>query len=116
MAQIALEGIEFNVQHGLYELEKNTVGLYCVDIYIFLKNKSLSNSDKIADTVDYEKVYQICAQRMNKPVNLLETLAINIASDIKQKLLKKGKVKVRISKMNPPFPHVVQRSYVEYKI
>ena len=114
MARLALEGMEFYAFHGYYKEEQLSGGKYTVDVYIKLPSKKSGSSDQLTDTVNYEDVYRIAKEVMDKPVNLIEHLAHTILHRIKDELEVKTRVKVRVRKHNPPIKGVVDQAFIEF--
>jgi len=113
MGLIALEGMRFYAYHGFYEEEQVTGNDYIVDIYITTNFSKASAEDDLYSTVNYETVYFICKNEMNKPKKLLETLGANILLRLKYQFPNLQAVKLRIRKSNPPLGGRVAAAYIE---
>ena len=85
-------------------------GKYQVDVYIDYPFEG--NADQLERTANYETVYRLVAQRMHVPVKLIEHLAELMLADL-QAAFPQAKLKVRVSKFQPPVGGVVGRAYVE---
>ena len=114
MARIGIEGMEFNALHGLYAIEEKVRSLFILDLYIEFDDSLMVNSDKIADTIDYNILYEVCKKHMGQSVNLLETIAKNICQEIRDTLVPVGKISIKVAKTNPPFSNVVKKTFVEF--
>lgn len=91
---IKLTGIKAEGKHGANPGEQDSPQLFIVDVKVKLD----VNSDELDQTVDYEELVNIAkAQVENNSYNLIETLAYNLATDIK-KLDKIDKVSVKVHK------------------
>jgi 7,8-dihydroneopterin aldolase/epimerase/oxygenase len=113
MNTIALEGMRFWAQHGFYDEERILSGWYSVDIYVTTNFKKAATEDELGDTINYEIVYLVTKFQMAKPVRLIETVAYNILSEIKHKFGDIQKMRIRITKHNPPMVGDVTAAIVE---
>jgi len=114
MWTIALEGIAFYAFHGFYESERRIGGNYVVDIYIHTE-LAIGENDLLQNTMDYQEIFAICAERMQVPVKLIETLAYSIAADLEAKFPWAQGCKVRIAKCTPPMPGKIKQAVVEFE-
>lgn len=110
---IVLEGMEFRSSIGYYQEERNMKGEFTVDVRIWTDLSGSGLSDDLNETINYETVYKFCTNIMSGEYDLLETVAYAIASEIKNQWPDINKVKVRVSKWNPPLQGKVRRSFVE---
>ncbi len=114
MSIIALEGMEFYSYHGYYDEEQSFGGKYLVDIYLTTDLDSLMDmSDNLEETINYEQVYAICKEIMTIKTRLIETVAYRIINRILGLSNSIQKVRIRVSKLNPPLLGKVARTYVE---
>lgn len=101
-ARIGLEGLEFHAFHGVYPHERESGNWFEVDITVEAEITSAALHDDLSGTVNYETLYRIVKDEMEKPSKLLETVAHHIAEDVLQELPAALNVTLRISKINPP--------------
>ena len=97
---IELKQLRFFAYHGLYEEEKKIGAEFEVNLAV-----SFSPSDKITaldETVNYEKLYQLLKEEMQKPRDLLETLAMEIAQAIHLAFSQIKKIGISITKLHVP--------------
>jgi dihydroneopterin aldolase len=113
MSLIAIEGMEFYASIGYYSEERMARGKFSVDAYIDLDTSVAAGSDALQDTVNYERLYDICAEKMKGEYDLIETVAHEIAQVIISQWPHIEKVKIRVVKWNPPLPGSVNRTFVE---
>lgn len=113
MGKVALEGIEFHAYHGVFSEEKKLGNRFTVDIKVDTNFKEAMLKDRLKDTVDYYKLYQIAKSHMQEPVKLLEHLAHLMIQDILKVYPNLNSVKVVIKKHNPALGGVVNYSVVE---
>ncbi len=100
MITIHLNHIHFHAFHGLYEEEKILGNDYIIDASVHFKEKDLITS--IDKTINYVSIYNIIKTRMEIPALLLETVVMDIGSEIYKHFPNIGSVKISIKKMHPP--------------
>jgi dihydroneopterin aldolase len=113
--QIILENIEFFAYHGYYDEEQKIGNKYTVDICVEADLSKAAQSDKLADTINYEKLYQVVAEEIAKPTRLLEHIAQRIINSTFQKFGQVDSIKVCIAKHNPPVGGVCGKAKVILK-
>lgn len=114
-ANIALIGMEFYAFHGYYEFERRVGSRFTLDVEVSI-DKFQDPTDRIEKTVNYEDIYQISAHFMAKKYKLLESVAFDIASEIKLRFEQVIRVKVKLSKINPKLPGKVGAARVELEL
>jgi len=113
VGKIILEDIEFFAFHGHYTEEKQTGGRFLVNLEIDADIEIAGKTDNLDDTFDYQLAYNIVNGEMQVPSALLEHIAGRIIDKL---LLSSGRirsVKVKVSKMNPPFGGNVKAVSIE---
>jgi dihydroneopterin aldolase len=100
--KVALEGLEFHAYHGVYPHERNSGNWFEVDISVETDFTEGASKDELSGTVNYEILFQIIKEEMEKPSKLLETVAEKIISDVLRELPAALQVDLKISKINPP--------------
>lgn len=114
MFTIHLYNLKFFSYHGLHEEERILGSEYEVNADI-----GFTHSEKIISihqTVDYVTAYQVIKKQMDMPVHLLETLAQNIAEEIKVIDERIHSVIIRIKKISPPITSFCGNVGVTYSI
>ena len=97
---IDLKGISGFGHHGIFEFERENGQNFIVDVELELESKRASKSDSISDAVDYSQVAKdVYELIVGEPVNLIERLAHNIASELLRKYPLKA-VEVVVHKPN----------------
>ena len=109
MALIEIEGMEFYAFHGHFEVEKMAGNRFLVDLAIEVDGSKASRTDKLEDTLDYQKAYLAVKEEMAIPSDLLEHVAGRIIRRIKSQFPKAQKVRVKVSKMTPPMGGQIER-------
>ncbi len=115
MATVALVGMKFYAFHGYYDFERRVGNNFEVDVKAHLVIDRDPN-DSIEATINYEDIYAICDRFMQKKYLLLESLAFDIAMEIKSSHSKVDRVEVRLSKMKPPVGGKVDRAIVTIEL
>jgi dihydroneopterin aldolase len=116
MGLIAVEGLQFYAHHGYYKEEQVLGGKYTVDIYMDVNFAEAADSDDLKKTIDYEKVYSLTKQEMAIHSRLIEHVCKRIAHSVKNHFAEIEKLKVRVSKHNPPLKGNVERVFVEIEL
>jgi len=102
LGTIKLKNIKVFAFHGCLKEETKIGSDYRVDLVVIADLKQSSISDKLTDTVDYVLLNAIVKEEMNIPSKLLETVAKRILNRVLAESNLVTKVKVYISKINPP--------------
>ena len=111
--KVGLEGMKFYAHHGYYEEEAVLGNHYIIDVTVETDFSAAGQSDDLAETVNYEKIYQTCSEIMLKRVKLLETISEQIIESLKQQYPEIQKISVRVQKLNPPFGGDVYAAVIE---
>lgn len=109
---IELEGMEFKAYHGCLEQEKVRGNLFTVDFRGELDLSAAAESDNLNDTLNYGEIYEIVAEEMSIPSELLENVAGRIVKAIERGFPQLAEFSVRVSKKRPPVDGVAQWSRV----
>src|ERR1700753_3754030 len=102
MITISLHGAEFFAYHGFYPEEQKLGNKFIVDVEVGFVPQSALKHDKIANTVDYEKVYNLVCEQMKHTRKLIETVAQLIIDDKNREFPFAEKISVPIKKLTPP--------------
>ena len=113
MAKIFLEGIEVYSFHGYSREERKIGGKYRVDIVLDIDASKAEYSDKLKDTINYERVFTIVHQQMGQPSRLLEHLGRKVLDAIVAEYPVIDEIKLTIAKMHPPLPGIMKSVAVE---
>ncbi len=112
--RIRLSNATFYAYHGVLTNEQASGGKFEVDVDMYGDFSKGSESDRLKDTVDYERVYQSIKELViDKRFYLVESLGAKIAESILERFLLLDRVVVRVRKRSPQVGGVVD--YVEFE-
>jgi len=112
IGRVELEGLEFHAFHGLYPHERESGNWFEVDIAVDTDFSLAATTDELAGTVNYEVLFRIVKEEMDKPSKLLETVAEKIVNDVLTQLPAALNVNLKISKLNPPIGGKVKKATI----
>ena len=115
MGIISLEGLAFFAYHGFYAEEQKVGNRYSVDVHVTTDFSIAASEDRLSQTVNYEKIYEVVTQVMAQKHKLLEHIAHSIIEKIRMQYPQIEEVNVSVSKFNPPIGGVCERSRVRLK-
>jgi len=112
IGKVELEGLEFHAFHGLYPHERVSGNWFEVDIAVETDFSIAATTDELAGTVNYEVLFRIVKDEMDKPSKLLESVAEKIVTDVLMELPAALSVSLKISKLNPPIGGKAKRATI----
>jgi dihydroneopterin aldolase len=113
MGIIKLKNIRTFSYHGCL-IEEGKIGSdYSIDLEIRTNLKQSAVSDNLKDTVDYVHLNRIVVEEMAVRSNLLEHVAKRIIDRALLELETVSKIKVAVSKINPPIGGDVEAVTIE---
>ena len=102
MGLIQIENMEFYAFHGHFKEEQIVGNKFLVDLTIETDMDVPMKSDNLRDAVNYQKAYEIVKFQMEKKSFLLENIAGRILDALYDEMTGIKRIKVRVSKLNPP--------------
>ncbi|MFM6975300.1 MAG: dihydroneopterin aldolase [Sphingobacteriaceae bacterium] len=111
LQQVALKDVRFYAFHGFYPEEQQIGSVFYVDLITELEISGNLNDD-LAQTVNYERLFEIADLEMKQTRKLIETVAKSILDAVLMTFPKLQTVQVIIRKMNPPLAGEVGHSEV----
>jgi dihydroneopterin aldolase len=103
MDEISLQGLTFFGRHGVNPEETSLGQRFGVDVTLWLDLASAAATDRIEDTVSYSAIFKIVrAEVEGEPSKLLEHLAGRLLKRIAAQDTRISKVRVTVTKLNPP--------------
>jgi len=113
MGIIKLKNIRTFSYHGCL-IEEGKIGSdYSVDLEISTNLKQSSETDNLKDTVDYVHLNKIVVEEMAIRSNLLEHVAKRIIDRALAEIETVSRIKVGVSKINPPIGGDVEAVTIE---
>ncbi len=109
---IILEGMKFYAHHGVLDQEKTLGNCFIVDLKLKFDLSRAAQSDQLEDTINYSTVYTIVKEEISIPSQLLEHVAGRIKNRILEVFPEIKKVRIRLSKPNPPVGGEVAKATV----
>lgn len=101
MITVHLNNLRFIAYHGIHEEEKILGNDYIIDAAIaFQEEPEIVNT--IKNTINYAAIYQIIKEKMMIPTPLMETLVMEMGSEIHKEFPQVTSVNISIKKMHPP--------------
>ena len=114
--KIELIGMTFHSKIGCLESEKVLGNDIRVDFSCESDIAAAAASDRLEDTLDYSRVYDIIAEQMEIECNLLENAAGRIAAAIGGEFPALEHFRIKVSKKNPPVAGEAEWSSVSVEI
>ena len=103
MDEISLQGLTFFGRHGVNPEETSLGQRFGVDVTLWLDLASAAATDRIEDTVSYSAIFKIVRGEVEgEPSKLLEHLAGRLLKRIAAQDTRISKVRVTVTKLNPP--------------
>ncbi len=115
-SKIIIQGMHFKAHHGYYLEERKIGGQYIIDIEMEYDIRQAAEHDNLEDTINYEKIYQLCKSEMTFSRKLIETAALNLIEKIQEKFPGVQHMIVTIHKINPPIDGLVDRASVKIEV
>ena len=113
MIAIVLSDMRFYAHHGCFAEEQEIGAYFSVDVTIDApEHQEAIMSDRLEDALNYQEVYNVVAREMRVASHLLEHIAGRIIKGLKYSFPKTGRIKVCVSKLNPPLGGEVGASRV----
>ena len=111
-----MEGLEFHAYHGVYPHERSSGNKFEVDVSVDTCFDEAAFRDDLSGTVNYERVYEVVREEMEKPSKLLESVAYAVAARILGTFQSAVSVEVALSKFNPPIGGVCKKAKVAVRL
>lgn len=111
---IELNKLRYFGYHGLYAEERKTGCEFEVSLTVsYIPASAIITG--VASTIDYVTLSGIIAEKMKSPVDLLETLTMQIAETIHLSFPQVKHVEISIMKLNPPIENFTGQVGVRYR-
>ena len=113
MLKISLHRLKFHAFHGLYKEERSTGNDFEVNVDVYF-NENVEMITRLPETINYVTLYQLVKDRMHIPKPLLETLAMDMAKQIRERFPEVWEINISVSKINPPLLNFQGETTVTY--
>lgn len=110
---IRLRDMLFHAYHGVLDYEKVEGNTFRVTVALTVPSMADMQTDNIAETLDYRRVYEIVAHEMAQPSDLIEHVAWRIRCALLGAFPEVQEVHVVVGKKNPPLGGGVAWAEVE---
>ena len=94
--------MKFYAHHGVFEQETQVGGYYTVDVSFALPTLAPTETDELADTVNYAEVYDCVRAEMDRPSRLIEHVAGRILRALRAYRSDLCDLCVTVTKHHPP--------------
>ncbi|MEZ4910948.1 MAG: dihydroneopterin aldolase [Saprospiraceae bacterium] len=98
--KVSVKGASFYAFHGFYPEERKSGHNFIVSVDVWYDKKTESN-ENIADTINYELIYNIVQEEINIARILIETLVESILTRVLLLSTDITKAKVTVGKVGP---------------
>jgi dihydroneopterin aldolase len=111
--RVGIKGAEFFAFHGYYPEENKAGNYFRVDAEAILEYTE-DSLDELSNTLNYESIFNIVKEEMEKPRKLLEAVLESIIERMRTELqVEHGRV--RLEKAAPPMGGKMRATFVEYE-
>jgi dihydroneopterin aldolase len=111
---IQLHGLRFFAAHGLYAEEALAENEFEVHISLVMKAPKTTVL-RLEETINYAEVYRITKEIFSVRKDLLETLAMEIAEELKRQFPAIKKASIQVRKLHPPIASFTGSVSVTYQ-
>src|SRR5687767_13409406 len=107
MGKILVEGIKLYAYHGCMEEEGKVGRTFVVDVAMEADLSKAASTDKLVDTIDYVKVYDVVKEEMAIRSKLIEQVAKRIHTRLLKQYPQIKAAEVKVTKLDPPINGIV---------
>jgi dihydroneopterin aldolase len=112
LTKITIKNIEFFAYHGVKEEENSLGGKFQVDIELYYDATEAAIQDNLSSAVNYTEIlYEVNEIVSNEPFKLLETVTMEILTQIADNHPEIEMLTVRVRKFNIPYKVIL--NYIE---
>jgi dihydroneopterin aldolase len=102
MGVIRIEQMEFYSYHGHFEEERIVGNKFVLDLMMETDCEKASQTDELADALDYQLAYELVREEMKQKSYLLEHIARRILDTLFKNFDNLDRAEIKVSKINPP--------------
>lgn len=115
MDKILVEGIRLYGYHGCLDEEGKIGTEYEVSVTVWGNINNSFQSDNLHHTMDYVNISRVVQEHVSNRAKLIETVAHRISETIFEEMPMVIKLKIKLSKLNPPINGDVKKVSIELK-
>ena len=115
MGIIEIEGMKFYAYHGHFAAERVVGNYFEVNIRIETECSRAADNDLLDDALNYQLVYETIKEVMQVKSALLENVAKRILDELYKSFPEIEKIRLKISKLNPPMGGEIEKVSVTIK-
>lgn len=108
LARYHIHDLQIHAFIGLYEEEKRVGNDFLVDISYSAPYEKAAGSDELNDAVNYGEICRITEETFQIKCNLLEQIAEQLVTTLKQHFPQIQDLSITITKLNPPVSQKVR--------
>lgn len=112
---IRLEQIKLYAHHGVNPQEQATGAYFYVTLEVSTDFSEAMSTDNLSGTISYADLYECIKQEMAIPSQLLEHVAGRILQRIYKQFPTVGKIRIILTKENPPMGAECRSTGIEIK-
>ena len=101
-SKVWLRRVRFYARHGVMPQERTVGGWFTVTVAVGYDLSRAMDSDDVADTLNYARLYELVSREMAVPSQLLEHVAGRIVRAIAEEWPQATSVDLWLDKDNPP--------------
>lgn len=113
--QVKIENVKFFSFHGLFTEERILGNEFTLSVSVDRISNEIF-SEKLEHSIDYGVLYSICAEIMQKPVDLLETICEQIVEKIQETCPDYQLIEISLTKDHPPLSQMTGNSTVKLSV
>lgn len=114
-ARVGIENAEFFAFHGYYPEERKSGHVFFITAWVEI-GYSNQKDQVLANTVNYEEIFNVCKAEMEIPRVLLETVAAQILFRLKNEFPDIRNAYIKIRKQSPQMGGKIESSFVEMSL
>jgi dihydroneopterin aldolase len=115
MDKILVEGVRLYGYHGCLDEEGKIGTEYEISVVVWGNIDDSFHSDNLNHTMDYVNINRIVQKHVSNRAKLIETVAHRISHTIFEEMPMVRKLKIKLSKLNPPINGDVKKVSIELK-
>lgn len=114
MITVELKQVRLFSYHGLYPEEKLTGNEFEINLAVsYLPEEGILT--EISSSIDYTALYELLKFQFDTPVDLMETLAIQIAGEIRNAYPQTKRIELSITKLHVPITGFAGQAAVHFR-